>query len=227
MTSRIPYRVNVTGLTVLTVLGIAEREPTICPTKRWFGISQGISVNGLKRSWAITTTLQLQKISISLRWVEAMQMPILSLPLTTPAVWLSLWVAGPFDETRKVLKNLFGPSRDYTDLDSHPENYETFSINSTQPGDDNDRDSGSYYGNFGLAQFENITVGNHYTICRGGDFKSAAFTPSGVNSPTNGVVAGVFSVRMIANPNENHAFRCVYRPLKRSPALDTDRDPDG
>ena len=134
-------------------------------------------------------------------------------------------VGGPFDETRKVLKNLFGPSRDYTDLDSHPENYETFSINSTQPGDDNDRDSGSYYGNFGLAQFENITVGNHYTICRGGDFKSAAFTPDGVNIPTNGVVAGVFSVRMIANPNENHAFRCVYRPLKRSPALDTDRDP--
>ena len=133
-------------------------------------------------------------------------------------------VGGPFDETRKVLKDLFGPSRDYTDLNSHPENYETFSINSTQPGDDNDRDSGSYYGNLGLAQFENITVGNRYAICRGGDFKSATFTPSGAASPTNGVVAGVFSVRMVANPNETHAFRCVYRPLKRSPALDTDRD---
>ena len=141
---------------------------------------------------------------------------------------------GPFDETRKVLKDLFGPSRDYIDLNALPP-YESFTLDSTQPKDDTDRDSGSYYGNLGFAQFEGVAASNRYTICRGGDFGQANFVPpvdsqgGGTSStPKKGVVAGIFSVRMLAADDDTaaHTFRCVYRPLERSPVLDNDRDPD-
>ena len=141
-------------------------------------------------------------------------------------------MGGPFDETKRTLKNLFGPLGNYTHLNTQPD-YTSLTLNFSQYGDDSDRDSGSYYGNLGLGQFESISDGSFSTICRGGNYGRANFNSlvdqGGGSLPdqlNEGVVAGVFSVRMINNDNETHAFRCVYHPLKRNSVLDTDRGID-
>ena len=116
------------------------------------------------------------------------------------------------DVIRRTLKNLFGPVGDYlTTLNTNPDS-QTLSTNTSQPGDDTDSDSGSYHGNLGSAQFEFITNTVYYEICRGGN--------SGRTS--EGVVAGVFAVRMNPSKGETHAFRCVYHPQKRNPAWNPD-----
>ena len=119
-----------------------------------------------------------------------------------------------FMETKRSLGELFGPSGNYSHLNFNP-SHENLSV-SEQAGDDTDPDSGSYHGNIGFGQFEFVSNGSAYEICRGGD--------SGRSD--QGVVAGIFSVRMITDREEKNAFRCVYHPLERNLDLDRIEDPN-
>ena len=115
----------------------------------------------------------------------------------------------------RIPTNLFGPLGDYVNLNADP-NTGSLTTNMSQLGDDMDPDSGSYYGNLGMAQFAVIATGRFYEICRGGN-----------SGRTNeGVVAGIFSARMILKTSsESHAVRCVYHPKTRNPDWDSDTNP--